>query len=33
MKSKAFMDVAAVVVQNFEELNEKEEAGRNNTYI
>nr|CAH7768307.1 unnamed protein product [Callosobruchus chinensis] len=24
MKSKAFMDVAAVVVQNFEELNEKE---------
>lgn len=30
MKSKAFIDVAAVVVQNFEDLNEKEkeEAGR-----
>nr|CAH7763792.1 unnamed protein product [Callosobruchus chinensis] len=30
MKSKAFMDVAAAVVQNFEEVNEKEkeEAGK-----
>nr|CAH7739139.1 unnamed protein product [Callosobruchus chinensis] len=30
MESKAFMDVTAVVVQNFEEVNEKEreEAGK-----
>nr|CAH7737748.1 unnamed protein product [Callosobruchus chinensis] len=28
MKSKASMDVAAVVVENFEELNEKEEVGK-----